>query len=599
MANPWKLALVGIGAAALLTALGDLVLLRDVEQDLTARAKSRLMQDAQAWADVSLSGRDATLTGTAPSKEALLLALKSVDRVWGVRIVIDKTDILPGQSPYPLTLTRKEDALSVSGYVPRRGARDGILEDVRKIFADEKLTYDLPLASGAPPGLDNAARFGLDLLKDMTAGEVAIRDRAVTVSGTAATAGTYERLLRTLKTELPLGYTLERTDVLAPPAKPYLWSAKKTGEAVVLEGYVGSKEEREAIVKKSESALRGASLDDTTGYASGAPDGFDGFVAFALDRLSVLDHGTVSLTDTTLSISGEAKTIPEHEALLKALTSELPDGLTLGTVDLLRPLPPLPESDADLAEVPPATWIARRTKDTLILAGAIPDAATKEPLGELVSQRFGAVPVIDRQRPGEGMPERFLDAAGAGLNALARLGEGQIEIRADELTLSGAAYHAAAAESVRDRLLSELPAGFSGNFNDLRIRAPGTPVSASRCQQLFSSILRGNRIRFETGSTRIDRDSFGILDHLVFVAQRCPQSRVVIEGHTDSDGSEADNLRLSDWRAAAVVDYLVRAGVDADRLEAVGFGEDRPVASNDTEEGKALNRRIEFRIVPE
>jgi OOP family OmpA-OmpF porin len=70
-----------------------------------------------------------------------------------------------------------------------------------------------------------------------------------------------------------------------------------------------------------------------------------------------------------------------------------------------------------------------------------------------------------------------------------------------------------------------------------------------------------------------------------------------ISGHTDSDGSEADNLALSERRAGAVADYLTAAGVDAERLVAVGYGESRPVRENETEQGKAANRRIEFRVL--
>jgi len=76
-----------------------------------------------------------------------------------------------------------------------------------------------------------------------------------------------------------------------------------------------------------------------------------------------------------------------------------------------------------------------------------------------------------------------------------------------------------------------------------------------------------------------------------------PDLRVRIEGHTDSVGPEAYNMKLSLQRAEAVMKYLVSQGVDADRMEVLGKGEDYPVASNDTDEGRAHNRRIEFIIL--
>ncbi len=73
--------------------------------------------------------------------------------------------------------------------------------------------------------------------------------------------------------------------------------------------------------------------------------------------------------------------------------------------------------------------------------------------------------------------------------------------------------------------------------------------------------------------------------------------RVSVQGHTDSVGTEAGNMRLSQKRAEAVRAYLVQKGVAADRLEAVGYGPTKPIATNKTAKGRALNRRTEFRIL--
>ncbi len=77
---------------------------------------------------------------------------------------------------------------------------------------------------------------------------------------------------------------------------------------------------------------------------------------------------------------------------------------------------------------------------------------------------------------------------------------------------------------------------------------------------------------------------------------RCPSATVEVAGHTDGDGEDAFNQALSEKRAQAVVNYLVKAGLPADRFNAVGFGSTQPIASNGTDEGKAQNRRIEFLV---
>lgn len=104
-------------------------------------------------------------------------------------------------------------------------------------------------------------------------------------------------------------------------------------------------------------------------------------------------------------------------------------------------------------------------------------------------------------------------------------------------------------------------------------------------------VLEG--ILFESGSATLEAESGPRLDRVVEYMTHRPSVRLRIAGHTDNVGNPARNQALSAERAEAVRDYLVAHGIDAGRLEAVGFGDTQPVASNDTEEGRAQNRRIE------
>ncbi len=104
-------------------------------------------------------------------------------------------------------------------------------------------------------------------------------------------------------------------------------------------------------------------------------------------------------------------------------------------------------------------------------------------------------------------------------------------------------------------------------------------------------------IRFASGKTQIDPEYYDLLDEIAAVMNANPGMKIIIEGHTDSQGDEGSNRELSERRARAVMDYLVNAEVDPERLRALGKGESEPVASNDTETGRAKNRRIEFEII--
>lgn len=107
-----------------------------------------------------------------------------------------------------------------------------------------------------------------------------------------------------------------------------------------------------------------------------------------------------------------------------------------------------------------------------------------------------------------------------------------------------------------------------------------------------------DRIHFELGSATLSARSHGMLGQVAhFLGTRPDITKVRIEGHTDSDGADADNLALSQARAAAVRDFLVGQGVAVGRLEAQGFGETQPVAPNDSVANKAKNRRVDLIIV--
>jgi OOP family OmpA-OmpF porin len=106
-------------------------------------------------------------------------------------------------------------------------------------------------------------------------------------------------------------------------------------------------------------------------------------------------------------------------------------------------------------------------------------------------------------------------------------------------------------------------------------------------------VLRG--VNFGFDSAEIDGASTGVLDVAAEQLNGCPNVAVSVEGHTDSVGTEAYNQGLSERRANAVMGHLVDRGVSPSRLTATGFGEANPVASNDTADGRALNRRVELK----
>ena len=108
-----------------------------------------------------------------------------------------------------------------------------------------------------------------------------------------------------------------------------------------------------------------------------------------------------------------------------------------------------------------------------------------------------------------------------------------------------------------------------------------------------------DNVYFDVGKAKLRDKSFTELNELVDYMKRKKNIEIEIAGHTDNTGSKEDNLKLSQRRASRVKKYLINKGIDARRIKAKGYGEDQPVAGNNTKEGRQKNRRTEVRIIGE
>jgi outer membrane protein OmpA-like peptidoglycan-associated protein len=131
----------------------------------------------------------------------------------------------------------------------------------------------------------------------------------------------------------------------------------------------------------------------------------------------------------------------------------------------------------------------------------------------------------------------------------------------------------------------------------LRERLDGTGVTVTRVGDIITLSMPGGRT-FASGSSSVDAKFYPVLDSVVIVLGEYDQTYVDIIGHTDSKGSKEYNQRLSEKRAKSVARYLESQAVTPKRVIADGMGEDDPIATNDTTEGRAMNRRVEIKLKP-
>ena len=150
--------------------------------------------------------------------------------------------------------------------------------------------------------------------------------------------------------------------------------------------------------------------------------------------------------------------------------------------------------------------------------------------------------------------------------------------------------------------LGALAGAAVGNYMDrqeakLRAELDRTGVSVTRVGDNITLNMPGN-ITFATNSAGLNAEFFEVLDSVALVVNEFEQTVIEVAGHTDSTGSDAYNQTLSEQRAGAVAAYLNTRQVRGDRIITVGMGEARPIATNDTAEGRQANRRVELTLVP-
>ena len=231
----------------------------------------------------------------------------------------------------------------------------------------------------------------------------------------------------------------------------------------------------------------------------------------------------------------------------------------------------------------------------LEIEGTVPDRAQRSALLTAATEGLGDATVSTRLGLRPGAPRAYDRILRTAPREVSQLDLGCIEIVGRSLSVRGLVRSVAAREGIRARLEAA-----AGSEYDLRmdVTLPRLSADALRCQEAFDSLLSpGAHLLFEPGSSVLHVDGRALLDAVAEIRGGCRDAHILVVGHTDDVGDAAYNRDLSLRRAQAVVEYLVLRGLRPEDLQARGLGEAQPRMSNETEDGRVANRRIELRVV--
>lgn len=381
------------------------------------------------------------------------------------------------------------------------------------------------------------------------------------------------------------------TDYSAAPevanVSPYVWRAVKKPDGGLV--FVGSApdEETSTALASYLSAPEGMPVDNRVKVASGAPDaGWADMARFGLDQLTLLDSGEARLTDLELRLRGIAMDDAARIQVSAAVSNVSAPWTGVASIS------------------GPSLWKAEHVGDTLVLSGSCETDEDKAEIAGIADRYFDGE-VVDQMSVASSEYSNWVDGVRLGLPHFSKFENGEMAFEPED---AGFTFEGEATASTLQFLREDM-AKLEGDYG-VELSAEPVAVELSElqgvdlgtdpliaCQMAFDLVMQANAVVFNTGSAEISRSSGQTLDKIMAVSESCADNlRFEVAGHTDNTGAREANTVLSEARAQAVANYMQTAGFNSARLIVSGFGPDQPKADNATPEGRAENRRIEFRI---
>lgn len=596
-----------IATAVALTAAGGLCWLAGettadyLEQRSRSDVEQALRTAGQDWVSVTTDGLQVRLTGTAPTEVDRFRALTQAGHAVAPSRVVDLMTVASGEAMAPpdfkIELLRNDQGISLIGLIPAATDRADLVQVLRDETAAPQITDLLESADYAVPDhWDAALRFGL-LAAQMTArAKISVQPGSVAVSAITDSPAEKGRLESALRRALPDGLTLV-TDisaprpVIAPFTLRFVLDPDGDPDGARFEACAADSEAgRDRIVAAAMQAGAASVPACTLGLGAPSPDWADAATA-AIKAVAVLGEGAVTLSDADVSLTAPSDVDKSaFEDAVAGLRRSLPPVFSLRSEREPAPDPTIQgplEFTATLSEA-----------QVLDIEGRISDDRMRETVDSLARARFPTVQgslTNDPLVPG-GWTVRVIGA----IEALDTLDTGSVEVTPDLIRLTGMSGDPAAPETAAARLSERLGPGaaYELTIRYDRRRDPALDLpDGAECVRRLNNVMSESEIGFEPSKSAIAGDPAPTLDRLATVMAECADFQIEAGGHTDAQGSDGFNADLSRGRAQALVGAMANAGINVASMTARGYGESQPIASNETEEGREENRRIEFRLL--
>lgn len=564
---------------------------------------AKLTEAGIDWITVATDGLQVRLTGTAPNEAARFRAVNKVGEMIDSSRIRDGLDVTPASAieapTFSVEMLRTEDEVQLSGLIPENPGEGGMTEEslseaAAALAQGTELPDMLETANyPAPDSWNEALAFGLEALERLELSKVSVTADRVEVKAIAESEEAKRRLENELRGLAPARVQLVlNISAPRPVITPFTLRFVVDADGARFDSCSADTDRAKAQILRTAAAagVQGSSVCQV-GLGTPTPRWAEA-VGLGIRAVTELGSGSITFSDADVTLlAGSDVPQASFDKVVGELETGLPDVFSL-TSTLEK---------KETAIQGPAEFTAVFTEEGKVeLRGRLTDEMQRQAVDAFAKSAFSGATVLTATRLDETLPDGWPVRVLAGLKALAEVEHGRLLVRADLVEVSGVTGSTATRGRITQILSDELGQGQTFRVN-VRYDEALDPLAAlptpEECAADVNAVIARTKITFTPSSAEIATTARPVLDELAAILANCPPMKMEIGGHTDAQGSEGGNQALSQARAEAVLLALQGRRVDVSGMTAVGYGETKPIADNETEGGREENRRIEFLLV--
>ena len=587
-------------SAAITSVLVATVAIDLIEKTSRDRVKKELLTGGVTWADVETVGLQVFLIGNAPDEADRFNAISLAGNVVDAERVIDQMNIIDNQNVKPpdlkLEILKNGSDISVYGIVPKKFNKSALIDSLKEKGKSSRAVRDFIEYSSidADQTWAKSIRFGLLVLKKVSLARLEIKPGIVKGEVVAEDLEQKYLLQKQWASDLPKDVK-QKIEIKSPRPliSPFSFRMTKGEGFLRLDACSADNKEAASKILKEVTRLSGKKgFMCEVGLGQPSADWVK-IVLSTLNALSQTKEASVTIINDEISLVVQEMDLElDFQNMVQKLENDLTDNYLLDAKFISSS-----DSGSDMGE---SIVLTLSPEGLFQMNGRVRFETAKTTLTSLAEAKFGKGFVNNKLKIDASATQDWSELIMFGIESISLLRNGSIKINNSGISVSGDSNEANIAVKIAQNFYGKLtinqPLKTKISYVEPpKIVEPKGP-SDEECLKDVQELLNERKITFEPSSDRINLDGQQLLDEIADILRECDELSLEIAGHTDSQGREEMNLQLSQSRATAVLIELQRRKVLTTNYVAKGYGEVEPIADNETEEGREINRRIEFKL---